>query len=232
MYFGGNYKNTLDYCKDSKLFSFVPSRSRFSRRLYTLQYLFHSVLYIFKRISSGLNKIKGYIIDTFPIPICDNIRGKRSRLVPQKEYRGYTASKKRYFHGLKLHLLIDDHKMIVEIQLTSGNIADVKGLDLMTLDIEKGKELYYDKGYTDYEMEDYLKEVDGIKVMPIRRKNSKRFNGASQYLASIGRKVIETVGSMIFNRCSKRIHATNLPGFHIKVFAFLMAHNFYITLYT
>ena len=232
MYFGGNYKNTLDYCRDNKLFNFVPSRSRFSRRIYRLQYLFNCVLDIFKRIGCDLDKVEGYIIDTFPIPVCDNIRAKRSRLAPEKQYRGRIASKRRYFHGLKLHLLINDQKIIVEAQLTSGNVADVRGLDLMTLDIEEGKELYCDKGYTDYEMEDYLKEVESIKVRPIRRKNSKRFNGASQYLAIIGRKVIETVGSMIFSKCPKRIHATNLRGFHIKVFSFLMAHNFAITLNT
>lgn len=45
-----------------------------------------------------------YLIDTFPIPVCDNIRIRRCRLYQGEAFRGYIPSKRRYFYGLKIHL--------------------------------------------------------------------------------------------------------------------------------
>ena len=44
-------------------------------------------------------------LDSFPVPICDNIRISQSKLVHSEEYRGYIASKKRYFYGIRVQLL-------------------------------------------------------------------------------------------------------------------------------
>jgi hypothetical protein len=44
-----------------------------------------------KRVSSE------YMLDSFPVAICDNIRICQSRLVCSEDYRGYIASKKRFF---------------------------------------------------------------------------------------------------------------------------------------
>jgi len=49
--------------------------------------------------------------------------------------------------------------------------------------------LYADRGYTDYEAEDLLREFEGIKLMPIRKKNSKRFNALEQFIAKVERKL-------------------------------------------
>jgi hypothetical protein len=45
-----------------------------------------------------------YVIDSFPMPVCDNIRIARARIYQDESFRGYIASKKRYFYGLKVHL--------------------------------------------------------------------------------------------------------------------------------
>ena len=42
-----------------------------------------------------------YGIDSFPIPVCDNIRISRSRLYQGEGWRGKIASKHRYFYGTK-----------------------------------------------------------------------------------------------------------------------------------
>ena len=39
--------------------------------------------------------------------------------------------------------------------------------------------VYADKAYNDYEIEDLLAEVEGIRLLPIRKKNSKRPLSAS-----------------------------------------------------
>jgi len=44
-----------------------------------------------------------------PVAVCDNYRIGHSRLYPTKKhgqaFRGYLASKKRFFYGLRVHLI-------------------------------------------------------------------------------------------------------------------------------
>jgi hypothetical protein len=74
-------------------------------------------------------------LDTFPLPACENIRAPRSRLFPHKVYRGFVPSKRVYFHGLKLHLLVDDGKFIHEVNLSPGSLHDLSSLLLLPLDL-------------------------------------------------------------------------------------------------
>ncbi|MBC6472295.1 MAG: IS982 family transposase, partial [Hormoscilla sp. GM102CHS1] len=40
-----------------------------------------------------LNPGQEYILDSFPVPVCDNIRIDRCQIYNKEEYRGYIASK-------------------------------------------------------------------------------------------------------------------------------------------
>ena len=53
-----------------------------------------------------MNEEGVYLLDSFPLPACDNIRIRRCRLYREEHYRGYQASKRRFFYGLKVHLLV------------------------------------------------------------------------------------------------------------------------------
>ncbi|WP_038045238.1 hypothetical protein [Thermus caliditerrae] len=61
--------------------------------------------------------------------------------------------------------------------------------------------------------------------MVIRRRNSRRYVPWLQYLAIVGRRVVETVGSMLHHLFPRRIHAVTPEGFVLKVFLFVLAHN-------
>lgn len=49
---------------------------------------------------------------------------------------------------------------------------------------------------------------------------------ASQWIALQGRRIIGSVGSALTELFPKRIHATTLKGFVLKVWGFIFAHNF------
>nr|WP_252973353.1 transposase [Thermus thermophilus] len=149
----------------------------------------------------------------------------RSRLFPDKAYRGFIPSKRVYFHGLKLHLLVDDKKFVHEVNLTPGSLHDLASLLLLPLDLPEGVELYLDRGYESHLYEDLLREAQGIVPMVIRRRNSRRYVPWLQYLAIVGRRVVETVGSMLHALFPRRIHAVTQKGFVIKVLSFILAHN-------
>jgi hypothetical protein len=225
MEYGGNYRKALEYAHDMKLFSYVPLESCFNKRLHRLSDYLPLLLPAFRTLWPNLEHAKHYALDTFPMPVCENIRANRSKLAPEKTYRGYTASKRQYFHGLKLHLVTTDSQFIVEAELTVGSVADVWGLYGLTLDLPEGSELYVDRGYTDYLAEDNLLGAEAIELKAVRRSNSKRYEQAEQFLAILGRRIVETVGSSLTMLFPKRIHAVTLQGFIIKLMGFIMAHN-------
>jgi len=99
------------------LFSFVPSRSRFNRRLHALSYL----------IPLLLRGVEHYILDTLPLPVCENIRAPRCCLARGLGYRGYIPSKRVYFHGLKLHLLASNDRFICEVGPSPGVVPAALG---------------------------------------------------------------------------------------------------------
>jgi hypothetical protein len=71
-------------------------------------------------------------------------------------YRGDIASKKRYFYGLNVHLMVTQAGQPVECFLTPGSYSDARALKTFMLDLPEGSHMYADKAYNDYEMEDVL----------------------------------------------------------------------------
>ncbi|GAA6732865.1 hypothetical protein YIM1640_00150 [Thermus oshimai] len=187
MELGGKHNKALALAKDLRLFTYVPSPSRFNRRLHALYPFFLPLLHLLAQAWKNLHQAQAYALDTFPLPACENIRAPRSRLFPDKAYRGFIPSKRVYFHGPKLHLLVDDGKFIHEVSLTPGSLHDLSSLLLLPLDLPEGAELYLDRGYESHFYEDLLREAGGIVPMVIRRRNSRRYVPWLQYLAIVGR---------------------------------------------
>src|SRR5215510_10727169 len=182
---------------------------------------------------SRLNRDSIYVIDSLPIAVCDNIRIKHSKLYTDEQFRGYIASKKRYFYGLKIHLMVTKDGQPVEFFLTHGGCGDVDALKYYTFDVPEESLIYADKAYNDYEIEDLLKEVDHIHLLPMRKKNSKRaYPQCVSFVQHYYRKRIETAGSLIEQRLPKSIHAVTSQGFELKVALFVVAYslNCYIDL--
>ena len=68
------------------------------------------------------------------------------------------------------------------------------------------------KAYNDYEIEDLLKAVDHIQLLPMRKKNSKRALSPSiSFVQSYYRKSVETAGSLIAQLLPKSISCGHLP---------------------
>jgi hypothetical protein len=69
----------------------------------------------------------------------------------------------------------------------------------------------------DYEIEDLLQEVEHIRLLPIRKKNSKRaLPPAISFVQSYHRKRVETAGSLIEQLLPKSIHAVTSQGFALN----------------
>lgn len=227
LWFGGNYAKAR---KQLGCRSYIPQmlgKSRFSRRLNRLAPLFIPLFAILAESWKSLNPEQIYSLDTFPIPVCDNIRIKRARIYREESYRGYIASKKRYFYGLKVHILVTCTGEPVEFFITPGAASDVAYLDQFDFDLPPGATVYADKIYNDYLIEDCLQEDGQIELSPFRKRNSKRpFPPWIRFLQHHFRKIVETSASLVERLLPKHIHATNAAGFELKVILFVLALSF------
>jgi len=152
------------------------SSSRFNRRLHALSELAEYCLRLLGWVFKQANVRQRYILDTFPVKICHNIRHKvrinRSRLVSAEEYRGKNASKREYFYGYKVALLISEQGLPVELAFIPGSYSDHSAL--ARLDLPKGSIVWQDSGFTDYEWEEFYRTEEQIEFATERKKNSLR----------------------------------------------------------
>ena len=222
-YFGGNFALARRWLHRPQWMPVMLSKSRFSRRLHRVSDFFILLFYIQAAVWKEINTDQIYNVDTFPIPVCDNIRISRCRLYQEESYRGYKASKRRYFYGLKLHLLTTETGHPVEFFLTPGATSDVRGLYEFDFDLPAGATIIADKAYNVYWYEDLLADV-GLRLLPIRKKNGKRphqpWERGLQWLC---RQNIETAGSLIDRQLPKSIHAVTAEGFELKVVLFVLS---------
>jgi hypothetical protein len=223
LFFGGNFEMARRFLADQGYLPNMLGKSRFSRRLHRIADLFLTLFNLLGKTWKALNEHSIYILDSFPVAVCDNYRIPRSRIYQGEAWRGYQPSKKRYFYGLKIHLLITESGQPAEFFLTAGSYSDTSALKLYPLDLPQGSQLTGDKAYNDYEVEDTLEEAD-LHLTPLRKKNSLRRSPPwVHYLMSSYRKMIETTGSMIERLLPKHIHAVSAKGFELKVALFVLA---------
>jgi Transposase DDE domain len=228
-FFGANINKTCRFLREYGYMPKMISQGRFNHRLHAIdpalwEGLFSLLAEFFKRRNSE----QTYAVDSFPVVVCDNIRIRRCRLYPQTEhgeaFRGYISSKRRYFYGLRVHLVVTGAGEPVQFSLVAGSEADVTVFKDLRLDLPEGSVICADKAYTDYHYEDLLKEAASLHLKAQRRKNSKRAMPMwEEFLSKPIRKYIETVFSGITNLFSKKIHAVTPRGFELKIVWSLLA---------
>lgn len=230
-FFAGNHQQSRDYLDEHGLVPEMLSASRLNRRLHQISELMYDLQMQLGQVWIELSGQSQYRLDSFPIPVCENIRIGRARLLSDEVYRGYVASKKCYFYGLRIHLVSASDGVPVEWVFLPGSANDLRGLRTLPLNLPPGSELYADKAYTDYVAEDNLADADGIELMVIRKKNSKRADSPClAYVKQALRHPIETTFSQLCGRFPKRIHAVTFAGFLLKVSSFIWMHTLEMTL--
>lgn len=222
VYFGGNQYQAIHFIKSHDYVPKMLDKSRFNRRLHKigrlLYDLFDQVGGYLKMVTSELH----YIVDSFPVAVCDNIRILKSKIVKGKKWRGYTASMRRYFYGVKVQLLTTGDGLPIAFCFTPGKQADIKSLEKIIQGLPPEASVYADSAYTDYEIEDkvFSKELILLKVQ--RKSNAKRKDTKQEIQEKLKmRKRVETAISDIKKMFPRTIHAVTLNGFLIKLILFV-----------
>jgi DDE family transposase len=223
LFFRGNHESARAMLQHHGYITHMVSKSRFSRRLHRIKDICIIFFNLFAQTWKTLNTDAIYVIDSIPMAVCDNIRIRRAKIYSNEDFRGYQASKKRYFYGLKIHLMVTQDGQPVECFLTPGSFGDVDALKYYAYALPDGAIIFADKAYNDYEIEDLLKEVEHIELLPMRKKNSKRaLPPYISFVQSYHRKRVETAGSLIEQLLPKSIHAVTSQGFELKVALFVI----------
>jgi len=149
LFFRGNHESARAMLKQHGDIPHMVSKSRFSRRLHRLKEIFISLFQLLAQIWKTLNTAAVYVIASLPIAVCDHIRIRRSKLYAGEDFRGYQASKKRYFYGLKIHLMVTQDGQPVECFLTHGSFGAVDALKYYAYELPDGSIIYADKAYND-----------------------------------------------------------------------------------
>jgi hypothetical protein len=167
-----------------------------------------------------------HIVDTFPVPVCRNIRIRRCKIYRDPAFRGYCASKREYFFGLKVCLIISQAGRPVEMLLVPGSTADVAALRALDLNLPQDSTILGDGGFLDIAFETALRQEAGLDLVVPRRSNMKeQLPGWLEFVCRVCRKRVETTFSQLAERLARSIHATTPRGFELKVFLTVLAYS-------
>ncbi len=134
---------------------------------------------------------------------------------------------RRYFYGVKVQVLTTASGIPVEFCFVPGCESDVQALRKLPLAVAAESKIYGDAAYTDYTIEDDIKEADGIELMIQRRSNAKRKDDPwIRFMKEQMRKGIETTFSEIKALFLRTIHAVTFKGFLLKLSLFVIAFTF------
>lgn len=223
-YFGGNVEHSRRFLHGTGLVPRMLSRSRLNRRLHAVAELAHTLFHQLGSVLKQMSISTHYLLDSFPVAVCDNIRIARSRMLKGEQWRGRNCSKRRYFYGVKVQVMTTEEGVPVEFAFLPGEANDVRGLEVLPLELPEGSTIFMDSGYTDYAAEDAAQELDAVTFAVQRKRNSKRGDDPWRaYYKQLMRKRIETVFSQITAMFPRHIHAVSFRGFLLKVSLFVIA---------
>jgi hypothetical protein len=223
LYFSGNIEKTRGYFLSHKIFCFVLEKSRLNRRMHKeallFMYLFEQLAQVFKQFNTSCV----YRMDSFPVKVCHNIRIPRCRILQGEAFRGKCVSKREYFYGVKVCLILTEDGLPIEVEFLPGSAHDSRFLQALPLDFSAGDKVYADSAFINYDLEDTYAD-EQVALLVQRKSNSQRKDEPYQaFLKEYMRKAVETEFSMLTALMPKTIHAVTFQGFQIKLLAFIVA---------
>ena len=164
-------------------------------------------------------------IDSTPVRVCKN-----KRIHNHKVFKGIATTGKStmgWFHGFKLHIIINDKGEILNFTITQANVDDRQPLKQERfLDRIYGK-LFADKGYIGKELMQML-FVDGVHLITSVRNNMKNsLMTMSDKILLRKRSVIETVNDELKNICQiEHSRHRSFGNFLVNMISGLIAYSF------
>lgn len=225
MLYKGDYRLSHLISRHSGYFKNILSISQLVRRIHAVSESAWQCAFLALKVFLANKDQRLFIVDSLPVKAYENHKSFRARIFSGRQYHGYSASRKQYYFGLKIHMIVDADGVPVEFSFSPASTSDIQGLRDLPLHLPKNSTLLADRAYTDYSHEDLLLEIEDLRLIAKRRSNSRRPHGPQEsLLLSQYRNRIETVFSGITSRMPRYIKARTERGFCLKVMLFILVY--------
>ena len=184
----------------------LPTYEVWNRRLnrdhQALAYVFNLILRRFAPQFAG-----EFVVDTFPVVVCQAQHAYRSRAAQPFVSKGYCAAKKKYYIGAKVEIVTARRPGQLPVPV-GYFIATAKTHDLPlaedTLTDLSGVVLYGDKAYIDHTFQLQLFDQHTELIVPVKKKKNEPplglFDQAFNTLHASTRQPVECLVSWINNK--------------------------------
>ena len=229
LHYHADYRTTRLVVSSLQYFPKILSHSHLTRRIHAIPEQMWWMIFYVLRMYLQKSGSDYFIVDSFPVKAYETHKSFRAKLFRGKEFHGYTASKKQYFFGIKVHMIVDADGVPIEFCFTPASTSDIAGLKELACELPKGSTLFADRAYNAYALEDDLREIAEISLVPRRKRNlTRQHSPCLDYILSKTRNRIETVFSSIVSRMPRHIRAKTERGFYLKVTFFIISYLFNI----
>lgn len=165
-------------------------------------------------------------IDSTPIRVCKNKRIKRNKV-----FKGIATTGKStmgWFHGFKLHLVVNDKGEILNFMITQGHTDDREPLKNQAFVKSLKGKLFADKGYVSKTLTQIL-FLDGLHLITgIRNYMKNVLMELKDKILLRKRAVIETINDELKNICQvEHSRHRSFNNFITNLIAGLIAYSFF-----
>lgn len=226
--FGGNHRKARWFSCRMGYFPVILSESRLCRRLHQIpMHAWMAIFYFLAAIFKEENATRQFAVDSFPVASCQKCRIDRRQLFQGKQFLGWSASKRKYFCGIRVHMLVSAVGAPVEVQFRPAAENDISVLWKLALDLPEGSCIYGDGAYACHQLEDILAQDEGIQLLAKRSSaHRNRLHSQEQEKEiSSRRQIVETSFSCITDLLPRYIHARTEQGFLIRVLCAVLAYS-------
>ncbi len=224
-------KEIYEYSVDH-LAHYFPNLSRygaFTQRLNNLSDVFIVLAEDFTDLCPAINSItKSYLIDSMPIMIAQGKRACVGRAANELADLGYCASKKTYFHGVKLHVIgqrnIGHLPRPFIMGITPGSYHDLSAVKCDVLQTLDKSDVFADKAYFEEWLQGVLAKENEINMqIPYKEKKDELMgSGKRMYSKAVNsiRQPIEAFFSWIQEKTRIQVASK------VRSYNGLMVHTF------
>jgi hypothetical protein len=207
-YFGtATLKRTylLIKANDPEAFPHLPSYRQWLARLHRLSFQTGAILENIPLNIKDLDEI--YLIDSFPINLCQAIRYGRVNLL-RDEGAYFGKGTKGWFFGFKLHVLATRTGQIVGAVLLPTSYDDRAGARMLASLLAEGSLCVADLGYRGAQFQMEMYEEEGILFLTRADMTSQRL----KILHSTIRERVEGIFSSLWARFATRVYSRSWQG--------------------
>ena len=226
-FFGGNEELGLCFVRQHYLYLFpnLLEYSRFNRRRRSMALVTEEV----RRILSGLliSPTDGLrLVDAAPIPVCTYMRSNRCSTFQGAEYCSIIPSKRAKLFGVRIHMTCSWEQVADHWTLAPASFRETRVVESLLAE-SNGVEVIGDQGYQSAELENWLKQNQGIRLLTAKRRTDKvQWPEHLRSLLNRARRRIETAFSVLATVFHiERSGSRSLSGLVARTASRILAYN-------